>query len=112
MKDLFGILVIVNVSMINHMILDNICIMKIVTVEKNVDKLVEECSENIDGNEMIYNTARNKKVCNSCTIQIVFLVIFFIISISISSVFIYFHWYLKRDNTHVKLNTNTQTTIY
>ena len=32
MKDLFGILVIVNVSMINHMILDNIWIM---TVEKN-----------------------------------------------------------------------------
>ena len=109
MKDLFGILVIVNVSMIIHVILDNIWIMKIVTVEKKVDKLVEECSENI---EMIYNTARNKKVCNSCTIQIVFLVIFFIISISISSVFIYFHWYLKRDNTHVKFNTNTQTTIY
>ena len=53
MKDLFGILVIVNVSMIIHVILDNIWIMKIVTVEKKVDKLVEECSENIDGNEMI-----------------------------------------------------------
>ena len=34
MKDLFVILVIVNVSVINHVILENIWIMKIVTVEK------------------------------------------------------------------------------
>ena len=31
-----------------------------------VDKLVEECSDNIDGNEMIYNDYGN--VCNSCRI--------------------------------------------
>ena len=38
--------------------------------KKVVDKLVEECSENIDGNEMIYNSYLNDywKVCNSCTI--------------------------------------------
>ena len=63
-----------------------------------IDKLVEECSENIDGYEMIYNGALNdyKKICNTCTVYIVLLVIFFIISITISSVFIYFHWCLKR----------------
>ena len=33
--------------------------------KKLVDKLVEECSENIDGNEMIHNDYEN--VCNSCT---------------------------------------------
>ena len=40
--------------------------------KKLVDKLVEECSKNIDGNEMIYNDTLNdyEKVCNSCTIHI------------------------------------------
>ena len=73
-----------------------------------VDKLVEECSEKIDEKKlhsmglhsikMIYNSNLNdyKKVCPSCAVLIVLLVIFFIKSISISSVFIYFHWYLKR----------------
>ena len=37
---------------------------------KLVDKLVEECIENIDGNEMIYNETLNENVCNSCTILI------------------------------------------
>ena len=35
---------------------------------KPVDKLAEECSENIDGNEIIYDDYGN--VCNSCTIDI------------------------------------------
>ena len=41
------------------------------------DKLVEECSEDIDGNEMIYNGTLNdhEKVCSSCTVYIVLLVI-------------------------------------
>ena len=61
-----------------------------------VDKLVEECIENIDRNEMIYNETFKDNVCNSCTIYIVLSVIFLIIRLSISSAFIYFHWYLKR----------------
>ena len=62
-----------------------------------IDKLVEECNENIDESEMIYNGTLNKykNMCGSCTAYIVLLVIFFMISISISSVFIYFHWCLK-----------------
>ena len=56
-----------------------------------IDKLVEECSENIDGNEMIYNATLNdyEKVCNSFTVYTVLLVMLFIISISISSAFTY-----------------------
>ena len=80
--------------------------------KKIVDKLVEECSENINGNEMIYNENLNANVCNYCTIYIVLFVIFLIISISISTVFIYFHWFFKKDNIRVKFNTNNQTTIY
>ena len=64
-----------------------------------IDQLVEECSENINGSEMIYNGTLNaiplndyRKICNSCTVYIILLAIFFIISISISSIFIY-TWY-------------------
>ena len=68
-----------------------------------VDKLVEECSENVDGNKMIYNGTiplnDYGKISNSCTVYIVLLVMFLVVSISISSVFIYFYWYLKRRYT-------------
>ena len=44
---------------------------------KIIDKLTEECSENIDANKMLYNETLNafplnvyKKVCNSCVIYI------------------------------------------
>ena len=62
-----------------------------------VDKLVEECSENIDGNKIIYNGTLNDygKICKYWTVYIILLAIFFIVSINISSVFIYFHWYLR-----------------
>ena len=53
-----------------------------------------------------------KKVCKSCTIYIVLLAVFFITSICIMSVFIYFHWYLKKDNVRVKSNPSIETTIY
>ena len=67
-----------------------------------VDKLVvEECNENIDEkelhpNKLIYNSILNdyEKICSSCkfkswTIYLVFIVIFYIRRISISSVFIF-----------------------
>ena len=57
---------------------------------------------------MIYDY---EKVCNSCTIYIVLLVISNTYSKYIKySTFIYFHWYLKRDNNYV--NTNSETVIY
>ena len=75
------------------------------------DKLVEECIENIDGNKMIYNSTLNAillndygRICNSCPVYILSLAIYFIVSISISSVFIYFHWYLKRRYNKKLLN--------
>ena len=48
MMDLFGILVYANVNVINHAMLENIQIMEVVSLEKRlIDKLVEECSEDI-----------------------------------------------------------------
>ena len=63
---------------------------------------------------MIYNDTLNDygKIYNSCTIYIVLFAIFLITVISVSSIFIFFHWYLKKDNTCVKFNINTQTAIY
>ena len=46
--------------------------------KKIVDKLVEECSENINGNEINYNGTLN------------------------SSVFLYFHWKLKKCKQFIK----------
>ena len=69
--------------------------------KKLIDKLIEECSENIDGNKMIYNTTLNEAVCNSCTVCIILFVIFFLISIHISSAYFYFHWHFKRSDTGV-----------
>ena len=70
---------------------------------KLVDKLVEEYIENIDGNKMLNNETLDvmplnvyKKVCNSSTIYIVLFVVFFIISICISSVFIFSLVFKKR----------------
>ena len=45
---------------------------------------------------------------NSCTVYIILFVINFLITIGISSVFIYFHWYLKESNTGV-VNINPDT---
>ena len=79
-------------------------------------ELVEECSEDIDGNEMIDNVTLNdyERVCNGCTIYIVLLIIFFVKRISISSAFIYFYRYLKRINVNTSINTsiNAETIIY
>ena len=87
--------------------------------ENLVDKLVEECSENIDGNKILHNETLDviplngyKKVCNSCTIYILLFAVFFITSICISSVFIYFQWYFKKDNVHIRFYPGTQTIIY
>ena len=61
---------------------------------KLVEELVEECSENIDGNKMLMlNETLDviplndyKKICNSCTIYLVLFAVFDIKSICIGSV--------------------------
>ena len=68
-----------------------------------IDKLVEECTENIYESETFDIIPLNsipfnayKKLCNSCVVYIVLFVVFLITSIWISSVFIYFYWYSKK----------------
>ena len=78
------------------------------------DKLVEECSKNIDKKELHSNKMNDyEKIYNSFSAYIALLVIFFIISICISSVFIYFHCHLKKNNTDiVNINPSIETVIY
>ena len=76
-----------------------------------IDKLVEECNENIDGNKMIHNDYEN--VWNSCAVYIVLFVIAFLIIISISSVFVYFSLLLKKSSTNItNINPGTEMVIY
>ena len=79
-----------------------------------IDKLVEKCGENIHEKELHSNEINDyEKVCSSFSVYIVFLVMFFILSISVSSIFVYFHWYLKKINTSVtNINPSTETVIY
>ena len=67
--------------------------------KKLIDKLAEECGEDINGDNMIHNRPLNDygNLCKSCTIYIVLLIIIFIIIIGISSAFFYFDW-LKKKN--------------
>ena len=53
-----------------------------------------------------------KNVCGSCTIYIILLGIFSMISVSISRVLIYFRWYLKSDTSITNINPGTETVIY
>ena len=80
--------------------------------KKLVDKLVEECTENVEEVKLVKitlveaeNKHRNK--CSSCTLYIVLFSIIFTINVGIGSYFFYFHWYLKKDVTRIKFGSYT-----
>ena len=81
--------------------------------KKLVDKLTEECIENVEEVNIAKITQtedENKHKCSSCTLCIVLFSVIFTVNIGISSYFLYFHWYLKKDATYVKFGTCTQLT--
>ena len=63
--------------------------------KKIIDKLTEECSENIDGNEMLYNetleiiSSSDDKTSDSCIVYIILFSVFLIINISMA-IYVYF----------------------
>ena len=59
--------------------------------KKLVDKLTEECTENIDEVE-IASENRHKKKCSSCTLYIVLFSIIFTINIGIAAYFVYYKY--------------------
>ena len=80
-------------------------------MKRLIDKLVEECTENIDVVE-INNENENKHKYSSCIVYIVLFSIILAVNIGIGIYFVYSNWYLKKDNSHAMLNTRTETTIY
>ena len=74
-----------------------------------VDELVEKRTENIYGNQMHYNDTLNALSLNAISLNAKACPI---ISISISSVFIYFQWYLRKGNIPVTFNPIIKTIIY
>ena len=66
-KNFFRFLLFVNVNVIKYGIGDYLDYQNFKYRKKLVDKLVVECSENIDGNKIIYNDYGN--VCNSCAVS-------------------------------------------
>ena len=83
--------------------------------KKLVDKLVEECTENIEEEKITEITScenENKHKCGSCTLYIVLFSIIFTINVRIGTNFTYFYWYLEKDIPIVEFNTGAQTTIF
>ena len=73
--------------------------------KKIIDKLVEECSENIDGNEMVYNetldiiSSSDNNTFDSCIVYIILFSVFLIINISMM-IYVYLFLYLKIRSTY------------
>ena len=80
-----------------------------------VDKLVDECDENIEEVKIAKITIAKNENSYKCSFHIVYMVlfwIFFTINVGIVIYYVYSHWYLKKDSPYVDFNTRTQTTIY
>ena len=75
--------------------------MKIVNVQRLVDKLVEECPENIDEAKMVSENEHKNK-CSSCILYIVLFSIFFAINIGIGAYFVYYK-YMNRNKENVSV---------
>ena len=126
-KDIFLILVIASVNVINHVILVNIQIIQIVSVKKIIDPLIEECAENDDddGKTKIVNiTVENDdktKIANvtvesknsSCKVYIIFMLIAPTTLTGNTIYFVYYNWFLIKNKVLcTKSNTHKETLIY
>ena len=83
--------------------------------KKLVDKLVEECTGNIEKTKLIEKTlAKNEheNKFSSCGVYIVLLSIILAFNIGIGTHFVYCHWYLKKNDAHSVFNSHTETTTY
>ena len=83
--------------------------------KKIVDKLAEECTENIEETSLVektYAKNKNKHKCRFCTVYIFLFSIIFTINIRTGTYFVYIHSYLKNYDACVMLDTRTETTIY
>ena len=114
-KDIFLILVIVSVNVINLVVLVNIWIIQVISVKKKIiDSLAENCTNNIDETnlvETILDKNENKDQCSSYVVYKVLFLIFFIINIGIGIYFAYYK-YINHSKKVSKYDYTYQTTIY
>ena len=82
--------------------------------KKLVDKIIEECIENIEETKLVEKTSatnENKYKCSCCTLYIVLFSLMFTISIGIGIYLVYSRWYLKKNIPSANFNTRTQKII-
>ena len=83
--------------------------------KKLVDKLVEDCTENIEETRLVEKASSKNEIkhtCSSCIVYIVLFSIILAINIGIGTYFVYSHWYLKNGDSYAMLDTRTETTNY
>ena len=81
--------------------------------KKLVASLIEECTENVKEVKLAKITLaenENSSKCTSGTVYIVLMIVVFTINVGIVFYFVYSQW--SKNDSHVKSNTRTQTTIY
>ena len=79
--------------------------------KKIVNKLIEECTENVEEVKITLAEDKNKHKSSSCTLFIVLFLVIFTANVGIGNYFLCFYFYLKKDVIRVKFGTRTQTTI-
>ena len=79
--------------------------------KKVVDKLVEECTKNIDEVE-VASENEHKNKCSSCTLYIILFSIIFTISIGIATYFVYYKYMSRNEKNVSKYDYVYQATNY
>ena len=79
-----------------------------------IDKLIEECTENIEEINLVETSTKNEHKCISCTLYTVLFWILFILSVINIEIGIYFTYYkyMSLDKQNLKNDDTHQTTIY
>ena len=79
--------------------------------KKLIDLLIEECTENDDKTKLVNMTVENEN--SSCKVYIIFMTIAFTIVTGITLYFVYYNWFLIKNNVFcTKSNTHKETIIW
>ena len=82
---------------------------------KLVDKLVDECTETIEEAKLAKITLdenENSYKFRSCTVYIVLMIVVFTTFTGITTFFVYYNWYLIKNNVScIKFGTHKETKI-
>ena len=101
-KDLFGILVIVNECDKNCGVSEYLDYENCKCRKKLVDKIIDECAETIDETKLAnitFTENENNYQCGSCIVYIVLMIVAFTVSTGITVHLVYYNWSLIKNNT-------------